>query len=462
MNKTSRRAYGRPAVVWKELELSVPTVVEQLREEAGQLYRRCGCRGQDGKQFGFSCPTLKQDKQHGRWYFAVQVEGLEGKRERVRRGGYASEELARLALAEFRRLPTPEVLARMWTVRRFLEFWLEYLEENGLLRPSALLNYQRAVRSFLIPELGQYRLSKLRVKQVQRAIDRICRHRVRGGRLIAASTVSQIRAVLRSALSDARRRGLVGFNAAWRLKMPGGVRAHPVVWSRERESTWRETGVRPRVACWEIAHLARFLEQMQDDRLFALWWLVGLRGPRRGELAALRWRDLDFASAELTIREQIVVINGVEHLGPTKSAAGVRTLALDETTVKIMWAHWRAEQLRGGGVAPDPDDPIFTYVNGRQVKPDWLTRRFRKLCAQLDLPPVRLHDLRHGAISLAGAAGVSLKVMQHDAGHSSPVTTVEVYQHVFAETAHRSVAETANLLLSHAKLRLSLEGASLA
>ena len=73
---------------------------------------------------------------------------------------------------------------------------------------------------------------------------------------------------------------------------------------------------------------------------------------------------------------------------------------------------------------------------------------------------MRLHDLRHGAVSLAGAAGVSLKVLQHDAGHASAVTTADTYQHVFAETAHTAVAETAALLLSHAKLRMSLAGAS--
>jgi len=63
-------------------------------------------------------------------------------------------------------------------------------------------------------------------------------------------------------------------------------------------------------------------------------------------------------------------------------------------------------------------------------------------------------------VRLAGAAGVPLKVLQHDAGHSSPVTTADTYQHVFAETAHAAVAETAALLLAHAKIRMSLAGAS--
>jgi integrase len=66
------------------------------------------------------------------------------------------------------------------------------------------------------------------------------------------------------------------------------------------------------------------------------------------------------------------------------------------------------------------------------------------------------HDLRHGAASLAGAANVPLKVIQHDLGHSSAVT----YWTVLQELARAGVAATAQLLLSHAKICIRLEAAS--
>ena len=66
------------------------------------------------------------------------------------------------------------------------------------------------------------------------------------------------------------------------------------------------------------------------------------------------------------------------------------------------------------------------------------------MVSELGLPPVRLHDLRHGAASLAGAAGVELKVIQHDLGHSSAVTTADTYWTVFRELAHGAVAATAD------------------
>jgi len=432
----------------------------QDHSDAGVVYRRCGCRGVDGRQRGFSCPRLEDDPAHGRWYFAVQVDVVEGRRTRVRKGGFPARRDAERALAEFAALPSAQAAARMWTVGRWLRFWLAEIERSGAVRPSTLAGYRRVVDGDLIPEFDRLRLSKLRTKQVQRGLDRIARRTTRTGRLIAASTVHGIRAVLRSALSDARRRGLVGFNAAWRLRTPSGVRAYGVVWSPEREDVWRRTGVRPRVACWDVSHLARFLEAVQDDDLFALWWLAGVRLMRRGELVGLRWADLDLVRRELTVREQVTVTDRQERVGPPKSMAGLRTLALDETTVAIFWAHWRTETRRRGGRPPAPEDPLFTVADGRRLRPDWLTRRFQRLVGDLDLPPVRLHDVRHGAVSLAGAAGAPVKVMQHDAGHSSAVTTVDIYQHVFADTAHAAVADTAALLLEHAKIRMRWDGAS--
>jgi integrase len=65
---------------------------------------------------------------------------------------------------------------------------------------------------------------------------------------------------------------------------------------------------------------------------------------------------------------------------------------------------------------------MFTYADGRPIRPEYLTHRFRQLTRQLGLPPVRLHDLRHGAATLALASHADLKVIQQMLGHSSIVT----------------------------------------
>jgi hypothetical protein len=93
---------------------------------------------------------------------------------------------------------------------------------------------------------------------------------------------------------------------------------------------------------------------------------------------------------------------------------------------------------------------VFTTPAGRPLNPDYLTRRFRHLVRQSGLPPVRLHDLRHGAATLAHAAGADLKTVQEQLGHTSIVLTADTYTSVLM-TMHFKIAEaTARLVLAAA------------
>jgi integrase len=399
---------------------------------------------------------------HGRWYYDAHVPGPDGRQKRLRQGGFLTRAEAEQGLSAVLELSGTEAMAETWTVKRWLEYWLSHSEDR--LRPSTLRAYRSVTRAHLIRALGRYRLADLDgrrgVQTVQRAVDAISRREVSDGELISPGTVHRIVAVLRSALSEARRQGLVSTNAAWRLRLPRSGRPHAVAWTREREALWRATGARPRVAVWDVEHVATFLDAVKDDALFPLWWLVALRGLRRGEVVALRGTDLDPVAREVSVRRQLLLVDGKVHLGPPKSAAGVRVLALDEFTNQLLREQRRRQRARFAGTDRNPHGYLFTHADGRPVRPDWLTHRFRALVRKLGLPPVRFHDLRHGAASLAGAAGVELKVIQHDLGHSSAVTTADTYWTVFRELAHNAVAATAALLRSHARFRMKLGAAS--
>jgi Phage integrase family len=81
------------------------------------------------------------------------------------------------------------------------------------------------------------------------------------------------------------------------------------------------------------------------------------------------------------------------------------------------------------------------------MAPDRLTRIFRKLTAGAGLPPIRLHDLRHGTATLALAAGVDLRVVQDQLGHSSIVLTADTYTSVLPEVARIAAEKVAALIL---------------
>jgi integrase len=197
---------------------------------------------------------------------------------------------------------------------------------------------------------------------------------------------------------------------------------------------------------WTLAQTARFLNGVRDDRLAGVWWLIALRGLRRGEVTGLHRADLDSVAGELAVHRQVVALPGVLYTGPPKSRAGNRTVALDGQCLDrlrvqldrqaddVLEHRYIAQARRDSrirvGAVDDGAEALFTYADGRPVRPEYLSRHFRKLIKALDLPPIRLHDLRHGAATLALAAHTDLKVIQHMLGHSSIITTADTYTSV--------------------------------
>jgi integrase len=90
---------------------------------------------------------------------------------------------------------------------------------------------------------------------------------------------------------------------------------------------------------------------------------------------------------------------------------------------------------------------VFTNRRGQPLNPDHLYREFIRASREAGLPPIRLHDLRHGAASLALQAGTSLKVIQDQLGHSSIVLTADTYVSVEPELARDAAEATAALIL---------------
>jgi integrase len=100
-------------------------------------------------------------------------------------------------------------------------------------------------------------------------------------------------ATLRAALNLAVREGVLEANPARHIEITGYRKPHAQVWTDGRVEQWRRTGQRPAVGVWTAEHLATFLAAVAEDSLFALWWLIRLRGLRRGEAFGLRWAEVD-------------------------------------------------------------------------------------------------------------------------------------------------------------------------
>ena len=269
-----------------------------------------------------------------------------------------------------------------------------------------------------------------------------------------ASSLARIRATLRAALNAALRQGLIAIDPACRVELPPARRPRAMVWTAARVEEWKRTGARPPVAVWTAGQTAQFLHAIRGHRLYAAYHLIALRGLRRGEACGLSWCDLDLDGGIATINQQLQQYDGHMVVGPPKTARSLRTIALDRTTIAALRRRRQRqarERVDVGESSPD-SGYVFTGLHGDPLAPDRFTRTFRHLTMETAMRPIRLHDLRHGAATLALSAGVDLRVVQDMLGHCSIVLTADTYTSVLPEVAHNAAEEVAALVLRAGRL----------
>jgi integrase len=349
----------------------------------------------------------------------------------VRRGGYASEEA---------KAARDQVAATAKGIGLTTGLWLEYWITNCKLRPRTRRSYRQHVLTYLIPQLGDLPLVTLDVRDVQKAFTAIAAGiGSRYGRL-APSTVTRVRATLSSALTAAVGHGLLAHNPARgrEIDLPEAVKPRPYVWTEERVARWRATGWRPGPVCvWTREQTIEFLNAIAGHKRYLYYHLVAVTGLRRGEAATLREVDVDLRHNELFVITRPDPEEQEDDDGKLKSRHSTRTIALDHVTAGLVRHHLAARA--GLPAGPGGERYLFTTPTGMPCRRDRFTHEFEELLVKrTTLPPIRLHDLRHGAASLSLAAGNDLKSVQDMLGHASMSFTADYYVSLYPGTRHQA------------------------
>jgi integrase len=426
-------------------------------------YRACNCRepgttGLDGKKkpgrlLGKRCPKLASDSRHGRWWVRYEAPaGAGGKRRQVRLGPFGKEKQANDALAEALSQAASGVQAgdRNTKIGDYLKRWLTWHESE--VKPRTLESYREAFALYWIPALGHMRLGDLReshVRDVHAAMRKLntpaeaddrsdlmrrlaAARGTRDGKRYRRNPISEARvrrvtAPLVKALNDCK---ALPVNPA--AGIGGKVRkVRPLLWTTPRVERLRKTGERPAaVMVWTADQAGAFLDSISDDRVYALFHLVVYYGLRRGELAGLDWANLDLSNRRLHVR------------GDVKSEGSDRSFKIDPATAVVLET-WRERQLFEAlewGDGWTDTGRVFTREDGTPLRPGWISEHFGVLVRRADLPPVRFHDLRHGAATMLRAAKVDIKTISAILGHATVSFTDDVYVEV-AEEMEAAAAE---------------------
>ena len=183
-----------------------------------------------------------------------------------------------------------------------------------------------------------------------------------------------------------------------------------------------------------------------------------MSGPRRGELAALRWVDRRLCNQHGFGRQETVVVAGQPVTGDVKTRRSRRVVDIDQGTAAILRSlvKRQREQRLVMGQGWHNTGLVFTMPTGEPWHPDRITRAFDRLVtpaskvkaqqAQMVRPRIRLHDLRHTHASHLLAAGVNVKVVSDRLGHASVAFTLDTYAHVMPGQQADAAAAVAALL----------------
>ena len=307
------------------------------------------------------------------------------------------------------------VEASKQTLEAFLITWYETYKNSRTIKPSTLETTAQHIRAFIVPRIGQLNLRKLNPQSIAKfyadlmSEGRINLNRKNATPELSNKYVRNIAGTLTRALSDAVTWGLLPENPCANAKLPKRVKPELNTLGGD-----------------QIAQFINAATQRKDPNL-ALWLLVFTTGMRRGELAGLRWRDVDFLTGSVTIAQTRSVVAGQTIIETPKTKAGYRTIALDTITINALAKVKDDQEQAATMLGYWASELVFTDLDGRIPSPNRLLKRFRKALELSGLPKIRLHDARHSYAAYALEQGVSVHIVSPRIGHSSPSFTFDTY-----------------------------------
>jgi integrase len=310
------------------------------------------------------------------------------------------------------------------TLSKLLDRFLELKAHQ--VDPTTLTRYRRVADYYIVPRIGTMKVAKIRPLHLDRFYSNLIASGGKNGRALSPRTVRLCHVLLRQALAQAKRWGMLARNPAEDATPPRDTR-------REITPPTSE----------QVVQLLQ--GAMEVDADFGVYLRVlAVTGCRRGEGLALHWRDFKFSEEG---SGEVVIAHSIAHVGTgvvekdTKTHQG-RKLMIDAGTVEVLhrhrttWEHYA--QMAGTSVTED--SYLFSSALDASTpwRPDVITNRFIRLCKELGIVGVRLHDLRHYVATSLGAAGTPIATISSRLGHRDRATTLNVYSHSLPALDHHA------------------------
>ena len=357
------------------------------------------------RQYGSGC-LLKRGRGWAiRWREQeIAPDGSKQRRLRYENLGIINRpEAARILAQRLAAAGTPTPTRIRVTFERLASDWL--VQVLPMYKHSTQKNHRHILAKHLLPRFGETPLADLGRQQVQAYVADL----LRAG--YAPKTIDHIHDVLSALLRTAVKWGYITDSPARQVDMPALHTVRP---------KWVLTETQAAALVSALPPLAKTMVS-----------LALVTGLRRGELFALRWRDLNDCEEVLSIRE--AVYEG--QFSAPKTAAGVRRIPMSPA-IRHLVSKWRNRAKRTA-----PDDLVFSTWSGKPISPNNVLRSaVFPACTRLGIPKVTWLTCRRTYASWAHDKGVPGKTIAALMGHTKVDTTLNVYAQVLDDSV-RDAAE---------------------
>ena len=205
---------------------------------------------------------------------------------------------------------------------------------------------------------------------------------------------------------------------------------------------------------YDLPQTAELIEAVRGTPIQMPTLLAVLCGLRRGEICALRWRNVDLVAGQMSVVESLEQTKAGLRFKSPKNGKG-RTVALSATMIEELRAHrtQRAQDMLRLGIRLSNDDPVVSHQDGELMPPIYVSQYWARTVAKTKLARLRFHDLRHAHATHLLANGVHPKIASERLGHSRVSITLDLYSHVIPGMQEDAAALVDNALQTAMKNR---------
>lgn len=368
-----------------------------------------------------------------RWYFKIYlgVDPLTRKKKYTTRRGFKTKKEAKLAMSRLElqvQSKGVESLAKSnITFREVYEMWL--MQYENTVKESTFVIQKRAADLHIIPLFGDIPIQKITISYCQEKVNHWYSYYKKFSNLIGITSQVFDYAMILKHLTENPMNGVV--RPRNKKKIDDDVFDN--YYTKD-----------------ELTEFLNIVKSMNDTELITMYQLLSFTGMRKGEMLGLRWKDINFITGELSIKQTLTTGHKNRLIFQTpKTRKSLRTIPIDKNTIKQLNI-WKMKQkeimFKFGYKTNSPDQLIFTNENNEPRYLDYPNHFFDKIIRDHGLRKITVHGLRHTHCSLLFESGATIKEVQDRLGHTDIKTTMDIYTHVTQKAKEKTADNFAKFM----------------